>query len=53
MSSITHAAGAPAGGLNAPPKALVVLVKMKAATPADVASSRRVSVPIMLVSTNC
>ena len=51
ISSVTQAAGAPAGGTNAPPKAPVVLVKTKDATPADVASSRRMSVPVMLVST--
>src|SRR5262249_44505555 len=50
-SSVTHAAGAPGGGTNAPPNALVVLVKTKDATPADVASSRSVSVPVTLVAT--
>src|SRR5947199_731920 len=50
-SSVTHAAGAPAGGVTASPKSLVVLVKTKDATPEDAASSRRLSVPVMLVST--
>src|SRR5262245_25761477 len=50
-SSVTHAAGAPSGGVSALPKALVVLVKTKDATPADAASSNRLSVPVMLVST--
>src|SRR5262249_13879625 len=51
-SSVTHAAGAPGGGVSARPKALVVLVNTKAATPAATASSRRWSVPVTLVSRN-
>jgi hypothetical protein len=50
-SSVTHAAGASAGGVSATPKALVVLVKTNDLTPTDAASSRRFSVPVMLVST--
>src|SRR5215510_4349612 len=49
--SVTHTTGAAADGCSAPPKALVVLVKTNAPTPANVASSRSVSVPVMLVST--
>jgi hypothetical protein len=37
--------------VSAAPKALVVLVKMKQPTPAATASSSRISVPVMLVST--
>ncbi len=44
-SSVTHAAGSPATGVNAAPKVLVVLVKTKLATPAAVASSSRCRVP--------
>jgi hypothetical protein len=50
-SSVTQTAGALAAGLNALPKALVVLVKIKQLTPTDAASSRRLRVPVMLVST--
>ena len=39
------------GTRQAVPKALVVLVKTKESTSADVASSRRLSVPVLLVST--
>ena len=46
-------AGLPGGGFSASPKALVVLVWMKAPTPASAASSNRLSVPVTLVSTNC
>ena len=50
-SSVIQAAGSPSAGLSARPKALVVLVKMKHPTPAATASSRRLSVPVMLVAT--
>jgi hypothetical protein len=50
-SSVTQAAGAPEGGTRASPKTLVVLVKTKAPTPVAAASSSRLSVPVMLVST--
>ena len=46
-----HAAGAPSPGVRARPKVLVVLVKTKRLTPAATASSSRLSVPVMLVST--
>jgi hypothetical protein len=49
-SSVTHAAGDPAGGVSATPNALVVLVKTNDLTPTDAASSRRFNVPVMLVS---
>src|SRR6266540_638799 len=52
-SSVTHTAGASACGVRALPKALVVLVKINESTPANVASSRRLSVPVMLVSMKC
>src|SRR5579883_110995 len=51
-SSVSHAAGAPGGGVNARPNALVVLVNTNAETPAAVASSSRLSVPVMLASMN-
>jgi flagellar basal body rod protein FlgG len=41
---------ATAGGVSAPPNTLVVLVKTRVATPTTTASSRRLSVPTMLVS---
>jgi hypothetical protein len=50
-SSVTHAAGASAGGARASPRTLVVLVKMNESTPAAAASSSRLSVPVTLVST--
>ena len=50
VSSI-QTAGSPGAGARAPPKALVVLVKMKAETPPRTASSSRARVPVMLVST--
>src|SRR5215468_3949285 len=50
-SSVTHAAGSPRAGVSLEPKALVVLVKMKASTPAATASSRRIRVPVTLTST--
>ena len=49
--SSIQAAGAPGGGFSASPKALVVEVMTKARTRARAASSSRVSVPRMLVST--
>src|SRR5215472_17522814 len=51
-SSVIHAAGAPGPGVSARPKALVVLVNTKLSAPAATASSSRVSVPVMLASTN-
>jgi hypothetical protein len=51
-SSVIHPAGAPSGGVNARPKTLVLLVNTKARTPAVVASSSRLSVPVTFVSTN-
>src|SRR5262249_3097877 len=50
-SSVIHAAGAPAAGVSARPKVLVVLVNTKLPTPAAAASSSSVSVPVTLVST--
>src|SRR5260221_624928 len=50
-SSVTQAAGSPADGVSADPKALVVLVKTKVWIPEATASSRRVSVPVTFVST--
>ena len=52
MSSVIHAAGAPGGGANARPNALVVLVNTKLSTSPDTASSSRFRVPVMFVSTN-
>src|SRR3546814_9416769 len=46
-SSVTQAAGAPAGGVWALPNTLVVEVKTKAPTPASTASSSRFSVPVI------
>jgi hypothetical protein len=51
VSSVTQAAGASGGGVSAPPKALVVLVKTNVPAPAATASSSSVSVPVTLVST--
>src|SRR5215217_7295477 len=50
--SVIHAAGAPGGGVSARPNVLVVLVNTKRPTPPATASSSRLSVPVMLVSTN-
>ena len=50
-SSVIHAAGSPGAGVNARPNTLVVLVKMKALTPAAIDSSSRFSVPVTFVST--
>src|SRR3954449_6290449 len=51
-ASVIHAAGSPAPGVSARPNALVVLVNTNRPTPAATASSSRVSVPVMFVSTN-
>ena len=50
-SSVIQAAGAPAGGVSASPKVLVVLVKMKARTCRAAAASSRFSVPVTFTST--
>jgi hypothetical protein len=50
-SSVSHAAGALAGGTSASPKTLVVLVKTNDSTSAAAAASSRLSVPAILVST--
>jgi hypothetical protein len=50
-SSVTQAAGGPAGGVRASPKTLVVLVKTNESMPAAAASSSRLSVLVTLTST--
>src|SRR6185312_3667024 len=49
-SSVSHAAGAPGGGVSARPNALVVLVKTNAPTFASAAASSRLSVPMRFTS---